>query len=769
MKRAIFILLCTCLCIHSRAQQTLDLNNGTLTNGVKSTVPTRSIQNIDNGYVVTYTFETAIIQSDNLYEGSVFWKIDGFGLNEVSGEPSTLHRNDCFLVPANSFANVEVTGCTYNDFEYELTPAHMPLCIGNNETYTKTNVPAIEPYQGFKPITIVSIADMQAYRGQKLCEIVIEPIQYDYEHKKVRAYTSITYKLTFETEPDMDSDITDTPNKISHNDSFLSNIIADGASIATSRTTLENGAATADIKDYLIITTSKYLDAANKFAEWKRLLGFSTHILSHDDWTSSTVKAAVTEQYRNLPSLYYLLIIGDNDDVPSERSVLRRLHITDYYFGCIDSDNLPDIYNGRLPVSSIDEANVVVDKIINYEKTPPTSRTFYENALHCAYFQDDNQDGYADRMFAQSSECVRDYVLSHGKNIQRAYYTKPAVTPQYWNKSTYSLGEPIPNELKKPGFTWTANGKDITKAINNGVFYLLHRDHGAISMWEHPSYTKQDISGLANGNLLPVVFSINCSTGKFDDNCFAETFLRKEGGGCVGIFAATNLSYSGYNDALTTGMFDAIWPAPGLSIKIKNGAGAAYSHPASPIYTLGQILSQGMVRVAETYGRNDNTKYTRELFHCFGDPSMHIHTEYPTEFSNVTVLRNSTSVDVKLDKAEIARITIYNPDNGEVQSYIGNSVSATVSNPENVTICISAHNKVPYIDRLDVKYIQNTNLKGTITESHDLIKVGSSVTSKEPIGYVTTTNANVTLRAKKVVLDKGTFISKGSTLKVVNQ
>jgi hypothetical protein len=35
-------------------------------------------------------------------------------------------------------------------------------------------------------------------------------------------------------------------------------------------------------------------------------------------------------------------------------------------------------------------------------------------------------------------------------------------------------------------------------------------------------------------------------------------------------------------------------------------------------------------------------------------------------------------------------------------------------------------------------------------------------------GNVTTSNANIVLRAKKVMLDSGTYISKGSALKTVN-
>lgn len=46
------------------------------------------------------------------------------------------------------------------------------------------------------------------------------------------------------------------------------------------------------------------------------------------------------------------------------------------------------------------------------------------------------------------------------------------------------------------------------------------------------------------------------------------------------------------------------------------------------------------------------------------------------------------------------------------------------------------------------------------------VMVGRHVTDKKPQGNVTVTNSNVTIKADKVVLDKGTKINLGSTLKV---
>ncbi|MCR4769286.1 MAG: hypothetical protein K5874_03630, partial [Bacteroidaceae bacterium] len=105
---------------------------------------------------------------------------------------------------------------------------------------------------------------------------------------------------------------------------------------------------------------------------------------------------------------------------------------------------------------------------------------------------------------------------------------------------------------------------------------------------------------------------------------------------------------------------------------------------------------------------------------------------------------------------------------GDVKSYIGNSVSITTPNPNETIVCVSAHNRIPFIQNPDTLYIQNTNINGVLDETHDVIKVGHHVTPTMSTGDVTTSNADITLRAREVLLDSGTYISIGSKLKTIN-
>lgn len=767
MKRQLIILLCICGILPLKAQQIIELCSGEFITETTSTTPTREIEELADGYIVTYNFKNALIQPDKLYSGTIFWKIDGFGMNSTPADPCTLVRSDMIAIPLGYNAKVELLDSVYCDFNYELTPARQPMVDSNNEEYTLQNVLAIKPYDGFKPKTVVSQSETLSYRGHNMCHITLSPIQYNYNTRTIRAYTSLTYKVSFIPDNSVAVINRTAQKNLSYEDNFVVNNVIDG-NLKNINMQEAKSVAQSDVQDYLILTTDKYSVAANRFAEWKRLLGFNVHVIVRNDWTSTSVKSTVSDAYVNLPALYYLLIVGDHDDVPAQQSSLKNTHVTDFFYGCMDDDYIPDIYCGRLSVSSSDEAINVVEKIIGYEQTPPAKESFYNNGVHCAYFQDNNNDGYADRRFAQTSEDVRTYVMSQYKSIERIYKTGTSVNPQYWNNTYFSEGEAIPEELlKNNGFEWNGNSTNINNAINDGVFYVLHRDHGAVWGWGDPLYMQTHILRLSNDNLLPIVFSMNCLTGKFDENCFAETFIRKSDGGCVAIYGATEVSYSGYNDVLTTGMFDAIWPDPGLSIKIPN-QNNSFSATPTPTYALGQILAQGMVRLAETYGYNNSyTKYTNEIFHCFGDPSMKIYTENPTAFTDVSIVRNVSSISVNLGANDIARITMYDPISGDVQSSVGNSATVTTLNPSETIVCVSAHNRIPFIQKQDVMYIQNTNIVGNLNETHDVVKVGNHVNPAITTGDVTTSGANITLKAKEVLLDSGTYISVGSTLKTI--
>ena len=225
------------------------------------------------------------------------------------------------------------------------------------------------------------------------------------------------------------------------------------------------------------------------------------------------------------------------------------------------------------------------------------------------------------------------------------------------------------------------------------------------------------------------------------DNCFAKQFLTKENGGCVGIFAATRESLTPLNDRLTIALFNTIWPTPTSNVL--------------PSYELAQILNSGMVNM--NYIHNSSYNFTREVFHCFGDPSMMIYTDVPVRFSNPVIEIQNDKITVQTEEDSV-RISFYNISNQHVDSYIGNYVEYPVGNDE-VIVCLDKHNYIPHIMHCAQNlFIQNESVDDIRIYKGINVSVGKSVTSTKPVGDVSIHDANVKIEGKNVVLDAGTSI-----------
>lgn len=799
MKRTIFYLFCIWgLTVSSAVAQkrTVSHETGTFVGESSAERPERRVSVSPDGVTVTYEFKHAVVLSDPDVADYYLWRISGFGHSVVPGEPDVPVRWDSFALPegcASFTVSVLESACV--DVPLRLSPARAPQPEGKESPAV---VPDIAPYEGWFPREVVETGEVRVYRGRSVAEVGVYPVRYDWKNGVVRACSKIVYRVTFG-----EGGLRSAPEgRIAPDDSFLDNTTLNGnvgaAGYEMFRSAGDTGSAG---KDYLILSTPEFEEAVRRLADWKRTLGFGVHTRLRGDWTPERIKSAVKEVYRSAPSLYYLLIVGDHDDVPAEdmaRTIVNNKgyafdyrYVTDYYYGCVDGegDVLADLYRGRLPVSTAMEAVTVVDKIIRYERNPVRDAAFYDMGLHCAYFEDcfpdgtdGPGDGIEDKRFTLTSEEVRNYMLSKGKTVNRVYFaydynyseTDNYPPPTFWNKGEFAWGDSIPVELQRPYFAWDGDSADIVRYIDEGAFYVLYRGHGTDSTWVQPHFTGDNILSLANGDRLPVVFSINCETGSFqEDDCFAEVFLRKKGGGAVAVYAATEKSWPGYNDAMVIGMFDAIWPDPGVDSKLYNFLGMTTSPSRLRETTrLGEILDQGLRRMEETWGQSwkgnsISTQFTREIFHCFGDPGMRIYTDTPTEFKKLLITCDVYKVRVDLG-SEAGDIAFYDKLTEEIRFYTGRSAEYS-GDPRHVRVCVSGHNKIPFIGYPvcpDTYYIQNEIVQGSKHYKSDVIRAGSQVTDDKPSGEVVFDGGEIKVSGHRLILDRGTTIKPGTKFEV---
>lgn len=433
--------------------------------------------------------------------------------------------------------------------------------------------------------------------------------------------------------------------------------------------------------EYLIITHDDFEDEIEPLADWKDKKGILTKVVNTTEIDPAGPDAGdITDYIRNAyntwdPAPSYILLVGDSDHIPPhyEHPHPSDSHggfniPTDLYYVTVDGDDyFPDIYLGRLSVDTPAQTTTIVDKILMYERDPPDDPDFYNQITAVALFEDEDdwvgapwnmwlhqRDGFEDKRFVLTSEEIRDHLHDNESyTVDRVYWARnPAgQNPTNYNNGPhwfFDNGAPLPEDLEFANFSWNGNAADITTNITEGRFLIYHRDHGlSRNFWHHddswwgwsdgwgdPPYDTGNIAGLANGDLLPVVFSVECQCGWFDGEVdqnddpaltrnfesFCEEFVRHAGGGAIAAIGSTRNSRSGYNDELAKGFIDAIWPD--FDDDFASGG----------MYSLGQVLTYGKIYTAGAYGYNDDdVNLTFQLFHLFGDPEMEIWTAQPEE------------------------------------------------------------------------------------------------------------------------------------------
>lgn len=661
---------------------------------------------------VRYLFPEHTIHTTRAGDGQYSYvHVTGTGKLREPGLPALPALTELFAVPYLSTATVMWTGSyTETTVQHRIHPALEPAF----DTYGAPDPPFILDTNlyntdAFFPEHPAMLLEQGVIRGLEIKGLRLSPVQYNPVSGVLRIYQTLEVTIQFEGSGASFEHLAQQSS--SSYTRFLANLLLNGASLPEGQHSAAN-----DPVDYLIVTIDAFKDAADTLARWRRQMGHRPVVISKPSWTWQQVRDSVHQRYQNtVPRPDFLLILGDHQHVPAQTFTSgSTFYPTDLYFVCMDgsADFFPDMAKGRISVSGASQAMAVAQKVIHYERSPQNDSSFYQNALHCAQFQDDDTTGYASRRFTHTSEEVRDFVMTQGKNIQRIYYTYPYVNPTNYNNGFYSNGEPLPADLlRSNGFLWNGGATEIAQSINAGKFYVLHRDHGYVggSGWAHPYFTTTSMNNLTNGTKTPVVFSINCHTGEFSLNeCFAEKFLRLSAGGAAGVFAASFASYSGYNDALTAGFFDAIWSNPGL-VPVFGSGGVAnpslQNHP--PILHLGHVLNHGLLRMVQTWnGSTTANTYQHRLLHFFGDPAMKMFTEVPAVITAQipdTVMVGTTHLAITGCNTPDALVTLLYQNELTAQATIQNSQAALNSwVPLNdttlrATITISKHNHQPLI------------------------------------------------------------------------
>jgi hypothetical protein len=402
--------------------------------------------------------------------------------------------------------------------------------------------------------------------------------------------------------------------------------------VSDTPSSLSSGAA-----DYLIISHAAFLPALQPLVELQRARGWQVRVVDvqdvYDEWSygrldPEAIRAFVSHAYRAYkPAPRYLLLVGDGTSdfrgylgLNDQTFVPPYLSRSDPWLGEIACDTcygrvagpnnapvarvaddlLPDLQVGRLPVRSAQQAAAVVAKIVGYATQPPPGGWRAQHLFLADRAVDENgaPDGAGD-FFAASEAAISHH--APGAIARRFYY------------------DPAPRRGALPaGHYATTNAlrSELLAAVDSGAATLTYIGHSNYWQWgsaatSDPPYlwSVYDADGRKNGGKLPILLSMTCLTGLFQEptdpqlGTTDERLVTAATGGAIASLSPSGLGVATAHDIFYEGVIATLYGAGGAS------------------RTLGAAQLAGFVTLTS------HTNCCRDLlysYQLFGDPATQL-------------------------------------------------------------------------------------------------------------------------------------------------
>ena len=315
----------------------------------------------------------------------------------------------------------------------------------------------------------------------------------------------------------------------------------------------------------------------------------------------------------------YLLLLGDCsydyknrsgivDFVPSYETVaslaMDETFVTDDFFGCMDENegsiyrSLADIGIGRFTVSTLEQANQMVDKVERYVTKNASTMGAWRNVV--TFFTDDESG------FVKNAEKMANMLPSVGGEglvVDKIYLDA-------YQQISSPGGEICP---------------EVNAAVNSrmekGTLVLNYTGHGGeVQLAEEKILQRKDVDSWRNAPMYPLMITGTCEYSRFDDHertSLGEYAFLNQYGGMVAMFTTSRVTYGGDNLNFNIGVYNNLF-------RIVGGEN----------YRLGDVY-----RMAKTLGSKEEKRYV-----FFGDPALRL--AYPTWSVETTAINGQPHVMV---------------------------------------------------------------------------------------------------------------------------
>ena len=377
-----------------------------------------------------------------------------------------------------------------------------------------------------------------------------------------------------------------------------------------------------------------------------------------------------------IPPAAVLLFSGYNNAVgihpyyhrTVEGDYSSQIYPTDYPYSDMNGDSLADIALSRVTAITPEEYQAFVEKTIEYESNPPTDDAYYDHPIITSGHEDN-------KWFMISSQSINGFYRDKiGKHPVNHYMMVNSGTLP---DTTWSTGynasvlmdyfgphgqNYIPQHLNDlPDWRNKNDNTALLSALSEGSFLTLYRDHSNFDNWWCPNFDNDDVNSLVD-EPSTFVLSISCSTAAFDEysKCLIDAFCMKPKGGAIGGIGSTSLTHSYFNDILTWGFFDYIWPS--FLPDMGNDTPPDFIRPS---YVLAAAKHCFAYHVFLPNWWIDREQSTMHLFCYTGETYLNLYTETPQPLQITNGLFHPTGSNAYTVTAEEGALVCLSK-NGEI-------------------------------------------------------------------------------------------------------
>ena len=357
----------------------------------------------------------------------------------------------------------------------------------------------------------------------------------------------------------------------------------------------------ANSADYLIVTARPFQKAAEELAAYRaQANGFRTRVVDvqdiYDQFSYGIFSPPAIRKFLKFtaenwqpPAPSYVLFFGDGTwDYKHHLKNSREKNfvppianpVSDNRYVAFDDTDpyVPQMFAGRLPVKTPEQAADVVEKIKQYADEPPA---LWKKQVT---FLNGGVNDWEQNMFKAESEA-----------LIRHFVEKPPFGGVAHRIYKQSKGRLV-GELRP----------EIMQALDNGCLWFNFMGHAGSDTWDL-MIQNEDIPQLTNGNKLPFITSMTCHTARFANpflDSFAEVFVTMAGRGAVAFWGTTGWGYIYQDNFLLNRLFKHVLH--------------------DTLLDLGQATTLARVDLWRELGDAPTNRSALDQYTLIGDPALHL-------------------------------------------------------------------------------------------------------------------------------------------------